>query len=68
MTNAEVIEQALKTLGAGWHTTREIMWQARRGGWQMSTGKTRNVCRALYRANKVDMLVYGGRYSFEIKN
>lgn len=67
MTNAEIIAQALKDLGPGWHTSRDVMWQARRNGWQMTTARARGICRVLYRQDKVHMLVYGGRYSFEAK-
>ena len=67
MTNAEIIAQALKDLGPGWHTSRDIMWQARRNGWQMTTAKARGVAKVLYRQGKAHMLVYGNRYSFEIR-
>lgn len=67
MTNAEIVLQALKALGPGWHTSREIMWQVRRDGWQMTTARARGIARHLCRANKADMLIYGGRYSFEAK-
>lgn len=67
MTNAEMILQALKALGPGWHTSREVMWQARRDGFQMTTARARGICRTLYRQGRAHMLVYGGRYSFEAK-
>jgi hypothetical protein len=67
MTNAEIILQALRTLGPGWHTSRDVMWQARRDGYQMTSARARGVCRHLYRAGKAHMLAYGGRYSFEAK-
>lgn len=67
MTNAEIIEKALISLGLGWHTSRDVAEQARRGGWLMTTARARNVCRHLVRKNKAYMLVYGGRYSFEFK-
>lgn len=67
MTNADVVLAALKSLGAGWHTSREVMWEVRRAGYQMTTARARGICRALYRQEKVHMLVYGGRYSFEAK-
>jgi len=65
-TNAETILQALKDLGPGWHTSREVMWQARRNGWQMTTVKARNVCRVLCRRGEARMLLKGNRYSFEV--
>jgi predicted trehalose synthase len=67
MTNAEIILQALRNLGSGWHPSRDVMQQARRDGYQMTTPLARGICRHLYRAGKVHMLVYGGRYSFEAK-
>lgn len=65
MTNADIILQALEKLGSGWHTSRDVMWEARRAGYQMTTARARGVCRVLYRQGKAHMLVYGGRYSFE---
>lgn len=65
MTNAEIVLQALKTLGPGWHTSRDLMWQVRRDGYQMTTARARGIARHLSRSDKVHMLVYGGRYSFE---
>jgi len=65
MTNAEIVLQALKELGSGWHTSREVMWQVRRNGYQMTTTRARGICRVLCRQDKAHMLVYGGRYSFE---
>ena len=67
MTNADIVLEALKTLGPGWHTSRDVMWQVRRDGFQMTTARARGICRVLYRANKAHMLVFGGRYSFEAK-
>lgn len=67
MTNAEIVLQALKELGTGWHTSREVMWQVRRNGYQMTTTRARGICRVLYRQGQAHMLVYGGRYSFEAK-
>lgn len=67
MTNADIVLQALKTLGPGWHTSRDVMWQVRRDGFQMTTARARGICRVLYRQQKVHMLVHAGRYSFEAK-
>lgn len=67
MTNADVVLKALKDLGPGWHTSREVMWQVRRNGHQMTTTRARGICQVLYRQEKAHMLVYGGRYSFEAK-
>jgi len=65
MTNAEAVLRALRSLGPGWHSSREVMWQVRRDGIQMTTARARNICRVLHRQQKVHMLVYGRRYSFE---
>lgn len=67
MTNAEIIAQALKDLGPGWHTSREVMWQARRNGWQMATAKARGVAKVLVRQGKAQMLMDGKRYLFQTK-
>jgi hypothetical protein len=67
MTNAEIVLQALKTLGPGWHASREVMWQVRRDGYQMTTARARGVCRVLHRQGQAHMLIYGGRYSFEAR-
>lgn len=66
MTNAEIVAQALMKLGTGWHTSREIMWQVRRDGYQMTTARARGIARVLHRQGKAHMLVDGKRYSFEI--
>jgi hypothetical protein len=68
MTNAEIILQALRNLGTGWHSSRDVAWQARRDGYQMTAAKARGVCQHLTRAGKADRLVYGGRYFFEAKS
>lgn len=67
MTNAEIVAEALKDLGPGWHTSRAVMWQVRRNGWQITTAKTRNVCRFLHRQGGVGMLVNGCRYLFQTR-
>lgn len=67
MTNAEIVAAALERLGTGWHTSREVMWEVRRGGFQMTTEKARSVCKVLHRQDRAHMLVYGNRYSFEVK-
>lgn len=67
LTNADIVAAALDRLGPGWHTSREIMKEVRRDGYQMTTARARGIARVLYRQNKAHMLVYGGRYSFEIK-
>jgi hypothetical protein len=66
-TGADIILQALRALGPGWHTSREVMWQVRRDGYQMTTARARGIARHLYRAGEVHMLAYGGRYSFKAK-
>jgi hypothetical protein len=66
MNNEAIILKALTDLGSGWHTSREVMLQARRNGWQMTTARARGICRHLHRKQKVAILIYGGRYSFEV--
>lgn len=68
MTNAEIALQALRNLGSGWHTSREVCQQVRRDGYQMTTARARGICQHLTRAGKAHRLVYGGRYSFEAKS
>jgi hypothetical protein len=66
VTNADIIQKALTDLGSGWHTSRQVMWQARRNGWQMTTDKARGVSKVLARQGKARMLMDGKRDLFKI--
>jgi len=72
MTNADAILQALSTLTTNcphkrWYTSREIMWQVRRDGLQMTTARARGIALALCRQGKADQLMDGKRYKFATK-
>ncbi len=67
MTNAEIIAKAISDLGQGWHSSRAVMWQVRRDGWQMTTAKARNVARILARDGIVSQAKTGNRYQFSAK-
>lgn len=72
MTNGEIVLAALKRLGSAQHnpsrlhTSREVMWEVRRAGFQMTTARAREICKVLVRQDKAKMY-YDGRYFFRAK-
>lgn len=66
MTNADIVLAALKRLGADLHTSREVMQEVRRAGYEMSTEKARMVCKALVCQGSVEMY-HDARYFFRVK-
>lgn len=67
MTNAEIVLKALTDLGRPKiHSANEVMWQARRNGWQMSTDKARSVLKVLARRGNAELIQDGSRYFFRI--
>lgn len=67
MTNADIVFKALLELGSGWHTTRDVMWQVRRDGYQMTTARARGICHVLCRREKASILMDGKRYKFQAR-
>lgn len=66
MTNADIVLAALKTLGADLHTSREVMRQVQRDGYEMTTARARGICRVLVRQGRAEMY-HDGRYFFQAK-
>ena len=64
MTNADAVFAALERLGTGWHTSREVMDEVRRAGFQMTTARAREICKVLARQGSVEMY-HDARYFFQ---